>query len=260
MILHQNFKESVSDYWQQHVTGAGRLLTMGDSLRLINGPTALTQYTNAQIDDYQGRPRWDFPWRPPLALTVRARFSHSAGDLRGTAGFGFWNDPFAMTGRRSFTLPRAIWFFYASSASNMKLALQTPGWGWKAATLDAWRPLFLLLAPTAPIAMLLMRWPTWYRRLWPLAQHAMAVNETLLALDMTFWHTYRLAWTRSGASFWVDERLVLHCARPPRGPLGLVVWIDNQGMVVTPWALPRHLLVATEQEQWLELDWLKIQT
>jgi hypothetical protein len=56
-------------------------------------------------------------------MTVRACFSHPAGTLRGTAGFGFWNDPFLMTGARLPALPRAIWFFYASAPSEMKLDL-----------------------------------------------------------------------------------------------------------------------------------------
>ena len=38
------------------------------------------------------------------------------------------------------TLPRAIWFFYGSLPSNMSLALDVPGYGWKAATIDALRP------------------------------------------------------------------------------------------------------------------------
>jgi hypothetical protein len=34
-------------------------------------------------------------------------------------------------------LPRAIWFFYASPPSHMDLALDVPGYGWKAAMIDA---------------------------------------------------------------------------------------------------------------------------
>jgi hypothetical protein len=260
MGFHKNFKVTVNLNWRTHLVGSGQLIPRDSSLQLFNGPTTTTQYTNAQLDDYQGRRRQDFRWRPPLTLTVRARFSHRVGELRGTAGFGFWNDPFAMTGGRWFTLPRAVWFFYASPPSNIKLALQTPGCGWKAATIDVWRWPFLLLAPTTPVAMLLMRWPFLYRLLWPVAQRAISVSEALLDVDMTTWHTYQLEWGTDNARFFVDEALLLTCATPPGGPLGLVLWLDNQGMVVTPWALPRHFLLAADQEQWLELEWVKLTT
>jgi hypothetical protein len=260
MNLGENFKVSVGSYWQTHVVGSGALDATDHSLCLRNGPTSLTHYSNAQLDDYQGLRRRDFRWRPPLTLAVRARFSHHAGELRGTAGFGFWNDPFAMTGGRLPSLPRAIWFFYASPASNIQLAHQIPGHGWKAATIDAWRWPFWLLAPTAPIAMPLMRWPFLSRQLWPLAQRAIAVSEALIDVDMASWHTYQLDWGIKQARFLVDEQLILHCDTPPRGPLGLVLWLDNQGMIVTPWSLPRQLLVAADQAQWLELDWLKLTT
>ena len=103
---------------------------------------------------------------------MRARFSHPANELRGTAGFGFWNDPFMMTGARIPTLPRAIWFFYGSPPSNIKLDRHAPGHGWKAATIDALRPAAFLLAPLAPLAVPLMNLPSLYRRLWPFIQRA----------------------------------------------------------------------------------------
>ena len=99
------------------VNGGGLLRTAG-GLRFINPPVRGAKYCNAQIDDYQGLPRRHFPNRPPLQLTLRARFSHPAGMLSGTAGFGFWNDPFLMTDLTTPMLPRALWFFYAAPPSN----------------------------------------------------------------------------------------------------------------------------------------------
>ena len=239
--------------WQTFVSGSGALTTTNGVLRLGNEPTTTASYTNAQIDDYQTLRRRDFRWQPPLTLTVRARFSHSAGQLRGTAGFGFWNDPFMMTGARRPTLPRALWFFYSSPPSNMQLALDVPGHGWKAATIDAWRLPFFLLAPTAPIAMPLMRVKSLYRALWPLAQRAIGVSEQLVASVMTEWHTYKIEWGMKTARFTVDDRLMLACTTPPRGPLGLVIWLDNQAMVVTPWGQFRQALVAHDDAQRLEV-------
>jgi hypothetical protein len=244
----------------RHVVGNGTLTATGAGLRLHNGPTTRNQYTNAQIDDYQALSRAVFPHCPGVTMSLRARFSHNADQLRGTAGFGFWNDPFGMTGPRRPTLPRALWFFFSDSASNMALALDVPGPGWKAATIDAWRWPFFLLAPTAPIAMPLMNIKALYRRLWPLGQRAIGVHEAPLDLDMTAWHSYRIAWQPASVRFFVDETLVLHADQAPRGRVGLVIWKDNQAMTVTPWNLPRHQLVASAAEQWLEIADLVITT
>ncbi len=245
--------------WQPYTQGQGRVETSAERLRLINPTSTASKYSNAQIDDYAGRLRRDFHWRPPLSLTVKARFSHPAGELRGTAGFGFWNDPFMMTGARRPSLPRAIWFFYSSAPSNMALALGVPGHGWKAATIDAWRLPFFLLAPTAPVALLLMRIPSLYQRFWPLAQRAIHVSEAIIPVPMTDWHTYRLAWGKQAARFWVDNEIVLTCTTAPRGPLGLVVWLDNQAMVVTPQGQFRHTLMAADAPQWMEVAELDIE-
>jgi hypothetical protein len=226
-------------------------------LRLINGCASAEEYTNAQIDDYQHLRRRDFLWRPPLTLTVCARFSHASGQLSGTAGFGFWNDPFMfmMTGARRPTLPRAIWYFYASPPSQIALALDMPGHGWKAATIDALRWPFFLLAPTAPMAIPLMKIPWFRRRFWPTGQRAIHVSETPIHADMTEWHTYTIEWGAAAARFLVDELPILECDAPPRGPLGLVIWLDNQCMAVTPWGRFRHGLLTSSQPQWLEVKW-----
>jgi hypothetical protein len=193
-------------------------------------------------------------------LMVRARFSHPAGVLRGTAGFGFWNDPFMMTGLRPPTLPRAIWFFYSSAPSNMKLDLNTPGPGWKAATLDAWRWPFLALLPTAPLAVPLMNIGPLYRACWPIGQRAIGVSEALIAAGMTEWHTYSLDWQKKAAQFRVDGQLMLNCATAPAGPLGFVLWLDNQYMVVTPWGRFAHGLLNAPGEQWLEISQVEIKS
>jgi hypothetical protein len=172
----------------------------------------------------------------------------------GTAGFGFWNDPFLMTGKRRPALPRALWFFYASPPSNMKLDLSTPGCGWKAATIDAATWPFLLLAPAIPIAVPLMHLQAAYRRLWPVGQRAIRASEASVAADMTAWHTYVIEWGRERARFLVDGATVLDCDTPPRGPLGLVIWLDNQYLAINPQGRLRYGLLANQGEQWMELS------
>jgi hypothetical protein len=250
--------------WQRRLVGQGRLEVAGSRLRFAVGTSSGRRYSNAQIDDYQGLPRRHFAWQPPLRLTVQARFSHPAvgpgPTLRGTAGFGFWNDPFLMTRARLPTLPRAVWFFYSSPPSDIKLDPSTPGCGWKAATLDALRPIALPLALTALPAIALMNVPSVYRQLWPPIQRALQIREARLEVDMTTWHTYYLDWTAEGARFAVDDpsRPLLQ-APSPRGPLGFVLWLDNQYLVATPWGRFRWGLLDMDAEQWLEVDHLSIE-
>ncbi|MEZ4864267.1 MAG: hypothetical protein R3C14_23345 [Caldilineaceae bacterium] len=250
--------DNLAETLQRFVVGSGAIHATGTTIRLQNEATTTAAYTNAQLDDYQDLSRAAFPRQPPLAMTLQARFSHPVDQLRGTAGFGFWNDPFMPAMQRWPTLPRALWFFFSSPPSNMALALDVPGPGWKAATLDAWRWPFFLLAPTAPVAMPLMRWRPFYRRLWPIGQRAIGVCEALLMFDMTQWHTYTLTWESNRVRFAVNGVEVLCCDQSPGGPLGLVIWKDNQAMRVTPWSLPRHQLVGCAETQWLEIADLQI--
>ncbi len=264
METHEDFSVDLSRRWKRLVVGNSSLELTGTTLRFVNADASAQGYTNSQIDDYQGLPRRRFLWHPPLKLTVQARFSHPAADgspgLKGTAGFGFWNDPFLMTGARMPALPRAIWFFYASPPSNMKLDLNTPGFGWKAATIDATRPTGLLLAPLAPLAALLMNLRPFYSTLWPPIQRAVNVQEAMLNVPMTEWHTYTIEWGTKRASFKVDGQPVMRNAPSPRGPLGFVMWVDNQYMVITPWGRFGWGIVHVPDRQWMEIDWLSIET
>ena len=249
----------LSARWHRHETRSGALEPAGCALRFVVGRTASRRYSNAQVDDYRGLPRRGFPWRPPLHLTVRARFSHPAGELRGTAGFGFWNDPFLMTGMRLPTLPRAIWFFYASPPSDMRLDLGVPGCGWKAATIDALRPAALLLAPAALPAVLLMNFRRVYRALWPPIQRAIYASETALAANMKEWHTYVLEWGWRHSHFLVDGELVAGPVSSLRGPLGCVMWLDNQYMVATPQGRLRWGALEVAGRQWMEVEHFAIE-
>jgi hypothetical protein len=257
--IHEDFSPEPSPQWKRYVVGEGVLEPTGSTLLFVNTDTSAHRYTNAQIDDYQHLSRRRFLWRPPLTLTVRARFSHPTEELSGTAGFGFWNDPFMMTGRGLPALPRAIWFFYASPPSDMKLDLHTPGHGWKAATVDAIRPLFFLLAPTAPLAVPLMNVGPLYRALWPVGQRAIGVSEAALGAPMTEWHTYVIEWGRKAARFSVDADTILESASSPGGPLGFVMWLDNQYAVAKPWGRFGYGLLDASGRQWMEVDTLTIE-
>ena len=256
--VHETFASGPGPRWQRQVVGRARLEPAGSAQRFLLSEAGSQGYSNAQIDDYQALKRRRFPWSPPLRLTVHARFSHSQPKLRGTAGFGFWNDPFLMTSLRLPALPRAAWFFFASPPSDMKLALQVPGHGWKAATIDALRPASLLLAPAALPAVLLMNVRPLYRRLWPTVQRALNVGEALLGVEMRDWQTYVLEWGRQKARFSVGGEPVLD-APAPRGPLGFVLWMDNQYLVATPWGRLRYGRLNVAGKQWLDVEHLSIE-
>lgn len=244
--------------WNTHLAGPGSLERANGALRFVNVDTTRRQIATAQIDDYQGLLRRQYRWQPPLTLNVRARFSHPATQLMGTAGFGFWNDPFMMTGRAWPTLPRALWFFFASPPSDMRLDLNTPGHGWKATTIDATRLTALAWAPLAPFLIPLMNARALYRALWPRIQRALGVCEAAIDADMTAWHSYDVAWGEKGVRFSVDQEPVLACDTPPRGPLGFVMWFDNQYMVATPWGRFRYGWLDAPGVQWMEVARLEI--
>jgi len=264
--LIDNFRGGIGPHWQRQMAGAGGWELSAEGLRLLNDGATTDRYTNAQIDDYQRLPRRRFAWRPPLRLVLRARFSHpsidetgdAAAALSGTAGFGFWNEPFGAGVRRWPTLPQAVWFFYAALPSNLKLDRDAPGWGWKAATIDARRWQLTALAPAIPLAVALMNVRSLYRLLWPSGQRAMGVAERTVPASMAEWHIYSIDWRRDGVTFGVDGRRLLDTNHAPRGPLGLVIWLDNQYMQVTPWGRFAWGTAAKRRAEWLELDWVAV--
>ncbi len=253
-----DFHHALSLPWRLTAFGAGQARQVDGRLRLALMMGSATAYSDAQISDYAA-PR-DFTWRPPARLEVTAWAEPEAARLRGTAGFGFWNQPF-MPGARGFRLPQAAWFFFSAPPSDMRLALDVPGPGWKAAALDARRAAFLALLPAAPIGVLLMRIPALYRRLWPVGQWALGVSEQLLdARLLAERHTYALDWRPDGLTFAVDGAIVHRAPHAPRGPLGFIAWLDNQYAVVTPQGRFRFGLTPIAEAQALIIESITLST
>jgi hypothetical protein len=236
-----------------HRVGASALVRSASGVRLLNLANARRGYINAQLDDYQQRARCNFCWRPPVRLQLRARFSHEQAHLRGTAGFGFWNDPFLMTGWRWPALPQALWFFFASPPSDMALAHNVPGWGWKAAVIDAGRAAALRWLPLAPLLVPALRIDAIHRRIWPFVQSDLAIAEMAIACALTQWRRYEIVWEARSTTFLVDDEPVLQGAPSPRGALGLVIWIDNQYLIVHPSGRLGHGVLPLPHAQWLEI-------
>ncbi|MCA9970401.1 MAG: hypothetical protein KC425_09315 [Anaerolineales bacterium] len=222
-------------------------------------PVVAEGYADAQIDDYgRSATRRAYPWGPGTRLRLRARFSHAAGELVGTAGFGFWNAPFGDPTVRWPALPQAAWFFYASAPTDLPLPAAGPGRGWFAATLDATTPAALSLAPLAPLALLLHQVPAVRRRLWPWIRRRLGISFAPLPGVMTAWQAYELAWTGRGVVFWVNGRVVLQTPHAPRGPLGFVCWLDNQYLVATPTGRLGWGTLPVPAPQWMEVADLRL--
>jgi hypothetical protein len=255
--IEEDFHQPIDPCWRLTEIGKGTVIQQPGVLKMQIAPQAAEVYSDAQISDYR---QADFRWRPPLRLTVRARASGAVSELTGTAGFGFWNQPF-MPGQRRFRLPQAVWFFFSSPPSNMRLAKDVPGPGWKAATINARSWSFAALVPTALIGVLLMRIPALYNGLWPIGQRAIGVSEQHLnGALLAETHTYTLDWRKDGATFSVDNRVVHEAPVAPRGPLGFIAWIDNQYAIVTPQGHFEFGLIPVEREQSLSLEYVAIET
>lgn len=239
--------------WTVSQQGTGLVENTGERLRLLLPPSPSTIYCNAQIGDLPRVRRW----QPPLRFSVRARFGQR-GQLRGTAGFGFWN--YALSpGLRGIHPPQAIWYFFGAPPYNVPLCPGIPGHGFKAMVIDACRLPFYLLLPFLPIGMLLMRVPSLYHLLWPIAQRAMAESEASLDdLDLAEWHEYEFDWSRDGVTFTIDQKVVSVARDPPKGPLSFVAWIDNAYAIATPQGQFAMGKVETATTEWLELELLRI--
>jgi len=258
MNVDDRFDDSVSKRWKVSQVGAADVVRRQQALWLTLHSTPGDTYSNAQISDYDPQVR-QFRFRPPIRLTVTARANLPGDQLHGTAGFGFWNHPFAPN-ERGFRLPQAVWFFFASSPGNIALAQGVPGHGWKAAVINARRWQFLALLPTAPLGFLLMRFPYLYRKLWGIGQRAIGVSEALLdGARLAQTHTYELVWKPDGVVFAVDNRIVHQAAHAPPDALGFVAWMDNQYAVVTPQGHFQFGLLDVPREQSLVIEHIAIE-
>lgn len=209
-------------------------------------------YRFAQIDDYFGLPRRNFPHHS-LTLSLRARTSSST--IPGTWGFGLWNDPFGMSlgfGANRFrlpTLPNAAWFFGASEENHLSFS-DKPAQGFLAQSFRS--PKFH--ASLIPAGMVLPFSAKTTRRM---LSKVIAEDSSALGVDVTRWHGYRLEWSSNRVAWVVDEVQVFESPVSPNPPLGLVIWIDNQYAAFTPQG-KISFGVLEGNEEWLEIEDLQL--
>jgi hypothetical protein len=264
------------------------LISYDTSHYLLSVPAGKAdQYRLAQLDDYAQLTRSKFPLQPPHALSLSARISSDS--IPGTWGFGFWNDPFGMSlgfGGSPFripALPNAAWFFGASAENYLSFRGSTTN-GVTNATLSAPRgeeaangflaqtfrspPFHPRLIP-AGLAFPFSRKAT--RRLlgkviredgiqlWsPAARHKQERNPGLQSVDPTQWHRYSIDWHEKRMSFGVDDVPVFESVVSPQGPLGLVIWIDNQYAAFTPEGKIGFGVLENPEPAWLEVKEIEL--
>jgi hypothetical protein len=235
--------------------------TQGASVADIAGGFRLTipdgdnrHYRVAQLDDYAKLARKDFPHRPSLSLSLRARVS--ATSLPGTWGFGLWNDPFGLSigfgGKplRLPALPNAVWFFYASKENCLSFG-EKPGDGFLAQAFSS--PVF----PLGRLARVGVTLPFSGTKARALMNEIVEEDGVRLGVDVTEWHAYRFEWSPRRSAFWVDETLVLETSVSPRPPLGLVIWIDNQYAAWWPDGKLGFGILGND-EAWLEVKEIEV--
>jgi hypothetical protein len=195
------------------------------------------KYRLAQLDDYSLLPRHKFPWKPPLSLTFNARAS--SNDIPGTWGFGFWNDPFGISsgvkgGNRKFpALPNTAWFFMASPPNHLTIHDALPGQGNLVGVIKSpsfsgitLLPSFLLLpfVFVSPISRIIRK----------VASHLIMQDAKRFTINHETWHKYQIIWDIARVEFIIDDKPALRTCVTLTGPLGIVIWIDNQYASWTP--------------------------
>ena len=257
----------------------------GWRLEIPAGPAG--KYRLAQLDNYRkslplSAPstlrlccRVSPPFHPPIfAQSNSAPEENKAGrkwgergGLPGTWGFGFWNDPFTLslglqgTKRRLPVLPNAGWFFHASKANHLSLRPPAPAGGpqggfpaqgFLAQSFSSPKIPSLLLAPGL-LTLPLLGWKPSAKWIRAIAGKIIHEDAARLELDVTQWHEYQLKWSSDRVEYFVDGQTVFETAVSPKGPLGLVIWIDNQFASFTPDGQIKAGTEANPVPAWMEI-------
>ena len=245
----------IDPYLARILLGYADLEPTARGLRLAVDGAPQGVLSDAELNDLRGARRRDLPWRPPLRLEVEAVASHPAEQMRGTAGFGFWNDPFNPA-QGTAAAPNAVWFFNASPPAHMPFTPDGAPHGWKAASLNGGTmPEWLASAGTA-----LLRTPGLGPLLYRVARNsAVRAAEAVLTSRLDERHVYRIDWRADRADFWVDDAHVLRASSPPVAPLGFVAWVDNNCADETGSADLALRRLAVPHRQWLEIATIRIE-
>ena len=218
-------------------------------------------YRLAQLDDHGSLRRRDFPWKPPLTLSLQARVS--AAELPGTWGFGLWNDPFSFMLAynkpvpRFPTLPDAAWFFHASSQNYLSILNDLPANGFLAATFSSKKVPFALLVLSSP-ALALILIPGLAQLVRRSLRGVIQQDAALVHTNVTEWHAYMLEWEPGLVRLSLDGTEILHTNITPHGPMSLVIWVDNQYAALPPTGRLKYGTLPNPDPAWMEIREIKL--
>jgi len=234
-----------------------RVIQPGENTWHLEIPTnARRGYRLAQLDDHSSLRRGDFPWKPPLTLSLQARVS--AEQLPGTWGFGFWNDPFSFLLAyntivpRFPTLPQAAWFFHASRQNHLSFRDDLPANGFLAATFRSKKVPLALLALVSPVLALAFA-PGLAQLVRRMLRSLIQQDAALVQTNVTEWHTYKLEWEPELVRFSLDGTATLHTPVAPPGLMSLVIWVDNQYAALPPRGGFRYGTLPNPEPAWMEI-------
>jgi hypothetical protein len=96
------------------------------------------------------------------------------------------------------------------------------------------------------------------RRIRRLSSSVVKQDAVALAIDPMERHAYRIDWSPDRTIFYVDGKLVLETTIFPGGPLGLVMWVDNQYAALSPDGRLGYGTLPNPQPAWIEVEDLMI--
>ncbi len=240
-----------SPHWVRLAVGRSECIQDG-SLHLVVKDALADSFSLAQIDDYNAVSRSNLPWKPPVRLETRARFSHVAPNIIGTAGFGFWTAPVYLSSTRFEIPPNWVWFYYASPHSTLSLT-NGPAHGWKAVVVKGGSSGKAIMA----LVDRLSRLPGMGR--WLSRLHVPASEMPLDPESLTDWHTYVIDWQPDCVRHSIDGQVVLDSRLSPAGGMAFVAWLDNNYAALGPSGQVVAGNLAVPQRQWLEMEYVLIQ-
>jgi len=226
------------DTLSSRITGGGQVSVDQAGIHRLEIPAgAAGEYRLAQLDDYSHLARKNFPWCAPMSFSISAKISQAQAP--GTWGFGLWNDPFSFSlgvggGVRLLpALPQAAWFFFASKPNSLSLYDELPANGNLSATFrsSGLQPSIILAALLSLPSLLSARFCRLVRKA---SQKFILQSGTHTAFDVTAWHEYLIRWEARNVIFTIDGQSVYKTDISPVGPLGFVLWVDNQYLSVSP--------------------------
>jgi hypothetical protein len=231
MKIHDTFEAGVDPRWQIRNTGSSEVIHRHGSLHLTLIPGEEPGcYSSVELSEYQPQQR-NFQFKPPVRMKVRAYSSLHPSNMRGSAGFGFWNHPLDAE-QPDFGRPLGLGFSFATPPAHLDPTKNIAAYGLRALVMDVQKWQFTPLIPVKGMAMI--RNPKLQQMLTQRERKTGSLSECWLNPTLlTAEHEYCLEWRPDGAIFSVDGEVVHTIERVPQNALGFVARIDNQTSVIT---------------------------